>query len=63
MTMDAIKQMAEQLGSIPQTPQERRRAKNRRYYERHRHIWHMFNEIRKLRALHALLFGESHAHQ
>lgn len=55
--MGAISQMAEQLSSIPQTPAERRRAKNRRYYECHREIWRMFNEIKKLRALHMLLFG------
>lgn len=60
--MDAMKQMAQQLASIPQSPEERRRAKNRRYYERHREIWQWFNEIRKLRALQALLEGGDRAH-
>jgi hypothetical protein len=53
--MDAMTQIAETLGSIPQTPQEKRAAKNRRYYERNRHYWQMWEDIRRLKALRDLL--------
>lgn len=49
--MDAMTQMAQALGSIPTTPEEKRRAKNRRYYERNQFIWEMNGQIKKLRRL------------
>lgn len=63
--MDAIQQVVQVL-TIPKPTREqvlkqRRRERNRDYYERNRQIWQMFNEIKKLRALHRLLTGETHA--
>lgn len=59
--MDAMSQIAQTLGSIPQTQQERRQAKNRRYYEKNRFIWQWYGEIRKLRKLRDILTGAPHA--
>lgn len=50
-----MSQIAQTLGAIPQTSQEKRRAKNRRYYEKNRFIWQFYNDIRKLRQLRDLL--------
>jgi hypothetical protein len=54
-TVDAFEHMTATLSKIVQTPEERRRAKNRRYYERHREVWHWYGQIRKLRRLRDLL--------
>lgn len=57
--MDAIEHAVRVL-TIPKPTREewlkqRRRERNRDYYERNREIWRWFNEIKKLRALRALL--------
>lgn len=64
--MNAIEQAVRVLTVPKPTHQEwlrqRRKERNRDYYERNREIWRWFNEIKKLRALHRLLTGEtSHA--
>ena len=59
--MDAMTQVAQYLGSIPITPEERRRAKNRRYYERNKHYWQWWEDIRRLKDLRDLLIGEPRA--
>ena len=55
--MDAIASMASTIQRITaqQTPEERRRAKNRRYYERNRDRWAIYERIKTLRALARLL--------
>lgn len=59
--MNAIAQITNTLSAIPSTPEERRRAKNKRYYERNRHYWQMWEDIRRLKDLRDLLFGVKHA--
>lgn len=53
--MDAMTQIAQTLGAIPSTPQEKRQARNRRYYERNKHIWQWYEDVRRLRNLQKLL--------
>jgi hypothetical protein len=60
--MDAMTQIANTLQAIPQTPEERRRAKNKRYYERNKHYWQMWEDIRRLKWLRDLLTGDDYAH-
>lgn len=64
--MDAMEQAVQAL-TVPKPTREerlrqRRKERNRDYYERNREIWRWFNEIKKLRALHRLLTGEGNAH-
>ena len=63
--MDAIEHAVKVLTAPQPTHEEwikqRRKERNRDYYERNREIWHWFNEIKKLRALNRLLTGETHA--
>ncbi len=59
--MDAIEQ-AVQVLTVPKPTREellkqRRRERNRDYYERNREIWVWFERIRKLRELRQLLIG------
>lgn len=56
--MDAMTQMAGVLGSIPQTPRERRAAINRRQYRVTRERWQTYEAIRALRRLRDLLLSE-----
>lgn len=60
--MNAMLQMANVLGAIPQTAEEKRRAKNKRYYERNKHYWQWWEDIRRLKDLRDLLTGAKHAH-
>ena len=60
--MDAMTQIAGVLGSITQTPQERRKAKNRRYYEKVRDMHQWRWKLRRLAEVAALITGELHAH-
>lgn len=61
--MNAIEQTVAVLTAPKPTRDEllkqRRRERNRDYYERNREIWVWFNEIKKLRALYRLLTGEA----
>jgi hypothetical protein len=60
--MDAMTQIATTLAAVPQTPEEKRRAKNKRYYERNKHYWQWWEDIRRLKALRDLLTGDDHAY-
>jgi hypothetical protein len=60
-TVDAFDQMVGKLSAIHSGCGGWRKCalcradKNRRYYERHREVWHWYGQIRKLRRLRELL--------
>lgn len=60
--MNAIDQAVQVLTTPKPTHVEvlkqRRKERNRDYYERNRQIWHWFEKVRKLRELRQLLTGE-----
>lgn len=56
--MDAMTQMATALSAIPQTPGERRAAKNRRYYAKVREMHQWRWKLRRLAEMAALFPAE-----
>lgn len=59
--MNAMTQIAQTLQTMTKTPEERRREKNRRYYERNAERWVWYAQIQRLRSL-AKLLGVANAH-
>lgn len=53
--MNAFTQMADVLGAIKKTPEQRRQARNRRYYERNRDRWSVHHAVVRLYRLRDLL--------